>query len=141
MSGETINENASGTYTEIQASNGPAQAAFSTGTVTSIAGALSATEELLPLLDFKFLVTVGTPSADGFLTLYRKHSDQPAPTTSYKVTPIRSVILSSVATDENYYIRGIPNTDPADTFYTENQSGVTLTFSVQARGRGYNTAA
>ena len=140
MANETIQT--TGSYATCIGSNNPSDSAFSTGTITAIGSAI-ANEDLYPLLDFKLDITVGTPTADTTVDLYRRPSDgtdqQPIPATDYLHEYVGSFVLDN-ATDE-YYLYGIPNPDPNDTYYALNNSGAQITFSVLVRGRTYGTAA
>lgn len=130
--------NVYGSYATVQASASVADAAISGGSVTDIETALT-TEKLMFLLDFKIIITSGTPVANGYIAIYKRNSDQRPPTTSYKQVHVGNAVLD-VATG-NYYLRGVPNDDVLDRYYALNESGTTLTFSVQARGRTYGGAA
>lgn len=131
MAGELIN--VIGSYATVQASASTATGSISGGAVTTITTALGATEAAYALLDFKILITLNSPTADGYITIYRKNSDQPAPTNSYLHERVGRAALDTQT--GLYYLRGIDNTDPADTFYTKNDSGTTITYSMEARGR------
>jgi len=130
--------NIAGAYVEVQASHNPADGAMSTGAVVDIATA-HASEKNRFLIDFKVVVTAGTPVADGYIAIYKRNSDQPVPTTTYLQTYIGTAILDTQT--GNYYLRGAVNDDPLDTFYVMNKSGTQLTYSTQCRMRTYGGEA
>ena len=130
-----------GTYATVIASTSTGDGIFNTGTKTDIAAAIGATDEDYAMLDLKIDVTSGSPVADGPIDLFRRAGDgtdqAPVPATDYLYDYIGTVYLDN-ATDE-YFLYGIPNIDGNDEIHAQNNNGVTLTFSVLARGRTYNT--
>jgi hypothetical protein len=138
MANETVQ--ATGSYATCIASTSTTDGAFNTGTKTAIGSAI-ATEDLYPLLDFRADVTVGTPTAEEPIDLYRRPSDgtnqAPAPATDYLHDKVGSFRLDNATGD--YYLYGIPNPDPNDEYHALNNSGATITFSVLVRGRTYGT--
>ena len=130
--GDGINK--AGAYATVQAASSTADGAFSAGASTAIGTAIAA-ESAYFLLDFKVIVSVGTPVAEGAIHIYKRNSDQPAPTATYKQTLVGSAIPD--AATGNYYLRGVVNDDPLDSFYMQNAAGATLTIALEARGRTY----
>ena len=134
--GDGINK--SGSYATVQASASVADGAMSGGANTTIAAAIPAESEYF-LLDFQAVVT-GTPAAQGFLNIYKRPSDgtapAPAPTAStFESTYVGSILLNTSA--GTYYLRGVVNDDPSDTYYVQNKGGNSLTLTLNARGRTY----
>lgn len=131
-----------GSYTSILTITSLATATMS-GASSSVATALSATEEVYPLLDFKLDITSGTaPTLNTTFDLYRNPSDgtdtAPVPTTTYHAHYVGSFLLAN-ANDE-YFIYGVPNHDPNDVFYVENNGGQTSTGTLYLRAKSYGTA-
>src|SRR5210317_1151078 len=116
MAGETINER--GSWATIQAAASTANAAFSAGSRTTIATALSTGQEAnYPLLDLQLTVSVGTPAAGGVVHVYRRNkadgtNEQPVPDSAYKHQYVGTFTMDATAATTYYYIFGIPNDDP-----------------------------
>jgi len=87
------------------------------------------------LLDFKVIISVTNPAADGYIPIFKRNSDQPVPTASYQHTWVGNAHLDTQT--GNYYLRGVPNDDELDTYYCLNKSGVTTTIALEARTRTY----
>ena len=107
---------------------------------TSVAAAITdATEEKYPLLDFK-LVADTTHVADETIDLYRRPSDgtndSPAVTASYKPHYCGSFTLNGT-TGTYYYLYGVANHDPEDTFYLYSNCAGTEDFTLHLRTRTY----
>ena len=143
MANETLNSK--GSYATFQASQASvATGAISTGAVTAPAAAISG-EDLYTLLDFKIIITSGTPIAGNTIDIYRRPSDgtnnSPIPVVAdYLANFVGSVKLDNTAPASYYYMYGVANPDDNDTYYMVNNSGVTLTFELQGRGRTYGSA-
>ena len=110
---------------------------------SSVATALSAAEEIYPLIDFK-LVADTAHTAGETVDLYRRPSDgtndSPAVTASYKPHYCGSFTLNG-STGTYYYLGGVVNIDPSDTFYLYSNCVATESFTLHLRGRTYNGAA
>ena len=131
-----------GSYTEIISSAAVANGVMSAAS-TSIATALSATEEVYPLLDFKLDITSGTaPTLNATFDLYRRPADgtdsSSIPTTTYLQQYVGSFVVANA--NDQYYIYGAANTDPNDTYYVLNNGGQTSTFTLDVRAKSYGTA-
>lgn len=131
-----------GTYAEIISTAAVANGVMSAAS-TSIAGALSATEEVYPLLDFKLDITSGTvPTENSTFDLYRRPADgtdsAAIPTTTYLHQYVGSFVVDN--TNDQYYLYGVANTDPNDTYYVLNNGGQTSTFTLDVRAKSYGTA-
>jgi len=148
MAAESIN--AVGEFVVIQAASSTANGALSTGTRTTISSALttalgSVTEASYPILDFRLNVSVGTPTENGRVYVYRRSkadgvNESPAPLGSYKPDYVGSFTLDNTASSQYYYY-SVNNVDKNATYYLENDDGTnTLTLELSARGRGYTTA-
>mgnify|MGYP000512817886 FL=1 len=142
MANETIQ--ATGSYATAQAATSTADAALCGGAVTAIGTAI-ATEDLYPLLDFKLTVSVGTPVVGGTVDVYRRPSDgtnqSPIPVAADFLTNyVGSFTLDNAAVTQYYYLYGVVNPDPGDTYYMVNNDGATLTIALSVRGRTYGTA-
>ena len=143
MANETLNSK--GSYATFQASTASiATGAISTGAVTAPAAAIGA-EDLYALLDFKIIITSGTPTAGNTIDIYRRPSDgtnnSPIPVVAdYLANYVGSVTLDNTAPTSYHYLYGVSNPDDNDTYYMVNNSGATLTFELQGRGRTYGSA-
>lgn len=142
MANETIQ--ATGSYATCQAASSTADATLCAGAVTAIGSAI-ATEDLYPLLDFKLTVSSGTPVAGGTVDVYRRPSDgtnqSPAPVVADFLTNyVGSFVIDNAAVTQYYYLYGVSNPDPGDTYYMVNNDGATLTILLAVRGRTYGTA-
>ena len=143
MANETLNSK--GSYATFQASQaGVTTGAISTGAVTAPAAAIGA-EDVYTLLDFKIIITSGTPTAGNTIDIYRRPSDgtnnSPIPVTAnYLANQVGTVVLDDTVATSYYYYYGAANPDDNDTYYMVNNSGATLTFELQGRGRTYGTA-
>ena len=131
-----------GTYTSITTITALADTNMSIASST-IAAALSATEEVYPLLDFKLEIASGTaPSLNSTFDLYRRPGDgtdaAPVPTTTYLEQYVGSFVLANA--NDDYYIYGVANTDPNDTYYVLNNGGQTSTGALWVRAKSYGTA-
>ena len=139
--GEAITKLGTTGYSSIIASAAVNDGAMSLESGT-IAAEFGATEELYPLIDFMLDLTTA-PTADGVFELYRRPSDgtntAPAPTSTYKHQYVGSFITSSAA--DEYFLLGVENVDPNDTFYVFNDSGASETFELFARMRTFDEAA
>ena len=139
MANETLN--AKGSYVEIEAGVSVATATLS-GESDSIATALSATEELYSILDFKFTISVGTPVVGSVINVYRRPSDgtnqSPAPVYADFLTNwAGSVTIDNAAVTQYYYLYSVNNPDENDTFYFTHDNGSSLTIAMAVRGRTY----
>ena len=143
MSGESIRV-LSG-YKSVQAATSTANGAYSAGAVTALSGTnMTATEQGLPLLDFKIKVGAQTPAADGIVYVYRRNSDgtdqSPAPSLTYERDYVANFQLAAVAAS-TYYFYGAENVDKEAAYYLKNENGEILTLELLVRSRGYNVAA
>ncbi|MFT6496257.1 MAG: hypothetical protein ACJA2A_002043 [Cycloclasticus pugetii] len=141
MAGDTIN--VEGAWATLQAAASTANGAMSAGARTDIVTALGATEAAYPLIDFKVSVSVGTPTLNGKVHIFRRSKadtdESPAPTSAYLSERVASIKMSSTASS-HYYAYGIPNFDKNATYYIQNSDGAnTLTLALKARARSYNT--
>ena len=133
---------ATGSYATAQASaSSIADTNISTGAVTAIGSAI-ASESTYPLLDFQCNITSGTATAGQTVDLYRRPSDgtnqAPIPATAdYLHQYVGSFTLDNAT--GYYYLYGVTNPDANDTYYMVNNSGATLTFALNVRGRTYGT--
>ena len=141
MAGESIVQG--GTYTSLIASEAEIDGAFST-----ISAALSAVltdgSENFQVLDFRFNHTVGTPTLNGRIDLYRVASDgtnqAQTPSATYPVERVGWFTLNAAAPNQFYYLSGIENIHETDKFIWQNNDGsVTLTGQLFVRGRTLNT--
>jgi len=136
---------ARGAYATVQAATSTGDGALCTGARTNIGTALAATEEDYPLLDLKLSVTVGTPTVNTTVDIYRIPDDgtnaAPATTTTYLEQYVGSFVLIGSAPSQYYYIYGVPNVDQNDEYVMINNGGATLTIALAARGRSSNVAA
>lgn len=144
MTGEAIN--VTGTWATIQAAASTATGAFSAGSRTAISAALTTGSEAdYPLLDLQLNVSVGTPTENGLVHVYRRSkgdgtNESPAPAGSFAQEYVGSFVIDNAT--GYYYLYGIPNFDKNATYYLYNADGTaTLTIALAARGRSYNTAA
>ena len=131
-----------GTYAEIISTAAVANGVMSAAS-TTIATALSATEEVYALLDFKLDITSGTaPTLNATFDLYRNPGDgtdvASIPTTTYLQQYVGSFVVANA--NDQYYIYGVPNTDPNDKYYVLNNGGQTSTFTLDVRAKSYGTA-
>ena len=134
--GDGINK--AGSYATVQVAASVANGAMSGGNVTDIATAIPAEKDYF-LLDFRVDVTVTAPSVNTTIDIYRRPAaTAPVPSATYKEQYVGSVVLA--AATGSYYLRGVPNPQPTDTFYCWNASGVTTTIALLARGRTYISA-
>jgi len=131
-----------GSYTSIISAASIAAGAVSAES-SSIATALSATEEIYPILDFKLLLGT-TAVADETIDLYRRASDgtndAAAVTTSYLHQYCGTFTINGT-TGTYYYLYGVPNQDPEDTFYLLSNCAGSETFTLYVRGRTFQPAA
>ena len=134
--------NVSGSYATVQVAASTVDAAMSAGATSSVATALPA-EAAYFLLDFEVIVSVGTPLADGYVSVFKKagggSAAAPDPTTTFQQIFVGNATLD--ITTGSYYLRGVPNDDPADEYFMQNQSGSTITIALAARGRTYRAQA
>ena len=137
MSGESINVRSA--YVTVQAAIAVGDNSISTGANTNILTAHGAAIADYVLLDFKLLSSVTVPVLNGRVKLFKRHAGtQPVPTLTYQETFIGSFVLA--ASLGEYFIMGVVNDDPNDTYYIENDSGGALTLELLARGRAYKAA-
>jgi hypothetical protein len=139
MANETVQ--ATGSFATAQAATSTGDGVLCTGSVTAIGTAI-ATEDLYPLLDFKLTISSGTPVVGGTVDIYRRPSDgtnqSPAPVyTDFLTNYVGSITLDDTAATSYYYLYGVANPDPGDTYYMVNESGATLTIALSVRGRTY----
>ena len=142
MAGETIIEK--GSYTQLIASEAEADGNFCTIS-SSLDTLVTDGSELYPLLDFKLDVTAGTISSGSYVELFRVPMDgtdqAPTPTSAYLQHSVGTFQLLA-ATQDEYYLFGVPNVDENDKFIWRNMDGTnSLTCTLYVRGRGFNTAA
>ena len=135
MAGEAI-QVSSPWFTAISSSS-PANTGMDTGARTSAnaEASLSANEKLYELHDFQ-LVTGAGGTAGNTVDLYRIPNGNVAGVTAtpaYLQQFVGSFVISGGA--GSFYIYGVPVGDPKDTYITQNQSGATLTYSVNQRTR------
>ena len=141
MANETLQ--AKGSYANILTGASVATATLS-GESDSITTGISG-EALYPLLDFKITVSAGTPVVGTTIDIYRRPSDgtndSPAPVVAdYLQNYAGTVVIDNAAVSTYYYLYGVPNPDPADTFYFVHDNGSNLTIALSVRGRTYGTA-
>ncbi len=145
MAGETINQPSTLWYS-VQAASSTPDGIVSVGARTAInALGLSVNERKYPLLDFKLIISVGTPVVNQTVDLYRRSkadgtNEAPAVTAAYLHKFVDSFVLNALAGPQYYYVDSIPNPDPNATYYLVNQSGATLTIALAVASRGWNTA-
>ena len=142
MANEAIQ--ATGSYATAQAASSTADTVLSAGAVTAIGTAI-ATEDLYPMLDFKLTLSVGTPVVGGTVDVYRRPSDgtnqSPAPVAADFLTNyVGTFTVDDTAVTTYYYLYGVSNPDPNDTYYMVNNIGATITIALSVRGRTYGTA-
>lgn len=137
--------NVRGSYATVQAATSTGDGVVCTGSRTNIGTALAATVEDYPLLDLKLAVTVGTPTENETVDVYRIPDDgtnaAPATSTTYLQQYVGSFVLDDSAPSQYYYIYGIANVDQNDEYVMINNGGATLTIALSARGRTVNTAS
>jgi len=140
MANETLQTR--GSYATVQAASSTADATLCTGTITTITSAIT-TEGDYPLLDLRLHVSVGAPVAGGTVDIYRRPGDgtnqAPAPQTADYLHQYAGSMVLDNATGY-YYLYGVANPDPNDSYYMVNNGGATLTIALDARGRTYGTA-
>lgn len=141
MAGETVVQLSA--FATVQASNGPADGSFSSGSTTTILAALGATDEDAPLLDFKLDITSGTPIEGETADLFFHPSDgtDTAPPPSAYTNPphyVGSFVLDAAA--DEYFLYEVTNYDNNGTYVWLNNSGATITATLYARSRTFNTA-
>ena len=133
-----------GSYATVQAAASTADGAVCGGSRTNIGAALAADVEDYPLLDFKVTVSVGTPTVNTTVAIYRIPDDgtnaAPTTTATYKQVLVGTVTLIGSAPSQYYYLYGVPNVDQNDESLMINNGGATLTIALAARGRTVNTA-
>jgi hypothetical protein len=118
------------------------QASASTNNSTMLASAPSDVATAIPseqnyvLVDFQSVVT-GTV-VGGHLSVFKQTASAPAPTATYQSIYVGSMTLDS--STGTYRLNGVPNEDPTDKYYVQNNSGGTLTLDLQIRGRTYQAA-
>jgi len=135
--GDGINK--SGSYAAVQASASVADGAMSGGANTTIAAAIPAESEYF-LLDFQAVVTGTQTDANGVLNIYKRPSDGTTPAPAPTASTFESIYVGSIKLDTSagtYYLRGVVNDDPSDTYYVQNKGGNSLTLTLNARGRTY----
>lgn len=141
MANESLQTTSAAWHTIIGSSS-PTNAAFDTGTKTAIGStSLSATEELFELLDFHLDISAaGTALTEGSrVDVYRipnaNSAAAPTPAGSYKPHYVDSFIVDNLTGAQDYYMFGVPNVDINDTFITQNNTGQTITYTVNVRTR------
>ena len=134
-----------GSYATVQAASSTADDTVCAGARTNIGTALAATVEDYPILDFKLTVSVGTPTVNETVEVYRIPDDgtnaAPTTTTTYLEQYVGSFVLIGSAPSQYYYLYGLPNVDQNDEYLMINRGGATLTIALSARGRSSNVAA
>ena len=146
MAGETINITSAAWHT-IQAASSTTDGSLCAGARTAInATSLSADEELYPLLDMRLTISVGTPTVNTTVDVYRRSkgdgtNESPAPVaTDFTQQYVGSFVLDNTAATSYYYLQGVVNSDPEATYYMINNSGATLTIALACQSRGWTTA-
>ena len=132
---------ATGAFAVCQAASSTADGALCGGSNTAIGSAI-ATEDLYPVLDFKVDVSVGTPVAGGTVDVYRRYSDGTDHEPTPAVADFLKYYVGAFMLDNQtgyYYLHGVANPDPADTYYMVNEGGATLTIALEVRGRTTGT--
>ena len=129
------------------ASSSPFNGSFDSATKTAVGStSLSANEELYPLLDFHLDITAAAtaPDENGTVDVYRipnGNSDAAeTPAGSFAPHYVGSFVLDNITGAQDQYIYGVPNPEVNDTFITQNNSGQTLTYSVNIRTRSVKPA-
>ena len=95
------------------------------------------------MFNFKPEITAGTAhTLNKTFDLYRRPADgtdsSSIPTTTYLQQYVGSFVVANA--NGQYYIYGVPNPDPNDTFYVLNDGGQTSTFTLDVRAKSYGTA-
>ena len=142
MSGEGIN--VKGSYATCLTAASVSADALS-GESDSITTAISSQASYF-LLDFKLTNSSGTSVAGKTIDIYRRPSDgtndSPAPVVAdFLNNYVGSFTLDNAAATTYYYLRGVDNPDPSDTFYLVNKNDNALTLALAVRGRTYGPAA
>ena len=140
MSGEGIN--VKGSYATCLTA-ATVTAGTLSGQSDSITTAIVAQEDYF-LLDFKLTNSSGTSVAGKTIDIYRRPSDgtnaSPAPVVAdFLDNYAGSFTLDNAAATTHYYLRGVPNPDPADTFYLVNKNDNDLQLALAVRGRTYGS--
>lgn len=141
MSGEPIQQRSA--YAVVQASASVTSGSLSAGARTTIGAALpTGSEKDWFLLDFKLKVTVGTPTENGVVVLYRIPGDgiddAPTPSGNYLPHRVEQFVLDNAT--GTYFCYGVANVDPNDRFIIKNSAGATLTLELSVRSRGLGVA-
>jgi len=136
-----------GSWATVQAAASTADGAYSSGTRTTIAAALTIGDESdYAKLDFKLTLSSGTPTENGLVHVYRRAkadgtNEAPAPAGSYAQEYVDSFVMDNIASSV-YYMFGVSNEDPNATYYMYNDDGsATLTIALAARGSALDTPA
>ena len=131
-----------GSYASIISSAAIAAGAVS-GQSSSVATALSATEEIYAELDFKLLLG-STAVAGETVDLYRRPSDGTNASAAVTLTHLHQycgTFTINGTTGTYYYLYGVANFDPEDTFYLKSNCAGSETFTLSVRGRTFQPAA
>lgn len=133
----------SGFYYIITSASSTTNASFDSGTRISLSSSgLSANEQLYPLLDFHLSIYSAStaPDENATVDLYRFSTSSPTPSGNYKEEYVGSFTLDNLTGSQNYYLYGVPN-NLGDTFITQNNSGVTLSYHLRVRARSLEPGA
>jgi hypothetical protein len=142
MSGEAIN--VKGSYATCLTA-ATVTAGTLSGESNSITTAISS-QAAYPLLDFKLTNSSGTPVAGKTIDVYRRPSDgtndSPAPVAAdFLNNFVGSFTIDNASATTYYYLYGVSNPDPADTYYLVNKNTNDLDLALAVRGRTYGPAA
>lgn len=136
-----------GSFATVQAAASTGAGAFSAGSRTTIAAALTTGNEAdYAKLDFLLTVSAGTPTENALVHVYRRpkadgSNEAPAPSGSYKHERVGSFVLDNTSSSY-FYLFGVTNEDKNATYYVFNDDpSQTLTLALAARGSALDTPA
>ena len=146
MTGEAIVVRSA--YGTAQAAQGStvSNGSFSTGTVTAVASisGITGDQKDFVLLDFRFQVTSGTPTANQPIHIYRRPGDGtnqgPLPS-AYESDQFVGMIQLDNAASSYGFLYGVQNVDQNDTFYWLNDNDTAIDGVLSVRTRSAKEAA
>jgi hypothetical protein len=128
--------NVRGAFATMQASASTLDGAFLASAPIDVATAISGEQDYF-LVDFQSVAGAGS-AFNGFLAVYKQTLGAPVPTVAHTSIFVGTMLLD--VTSGTYRLNGVPNEDPTDKYYIQNNTGGTVIIDLQVRGRTYSTA-
>ena len=129
--------NVRGSFATMQASASTVDGAFLASAPSDVATAIPGEQDYF-LVDLQSTVGAGS-TAGGYLSVFKQTAGASVPSPTHQAIYVGSMQID--ATTGTFRLNGVPNEDPTDKYYVQNNTGGTVTLDLQVRGRTYAASA